>query len=233
MEWFGLGFAALVAVVLSLAQLRGQSAQAARQQALPAPSAQVLALLPASQGLQTVTFAGGCFWGVQAVFQHTQGVANAVSGYAGGDAAHATYSQVAQGRTGHAESVQVTFDPRQVSYAQLLHIFFAVVHDPTERNRQGPDHGTQYRSAVFFENPAQQQATLAYVAELDAAKAFPKPIVTQVATLKAFYPAEATHQNYATLHPGSPYIAAFDLPKIAALKTAMPQVFRERPVLVP
>ncbi|MES3002747.1 MAG: peptide-methionine (S)-S-oxide reductase MsrA [Pseudomonadota bacterium] len=180
----------------------------------------------------TAVFAGGCFWGVQAVFQHTKGVMNAVSGYSGGAKETAHYDMIGRGTTGHAEAVQVTFDPKQVSYAKLLQIYFSVAHDPTQLNRQGPDSGTQYRSAVFYADPAQKQVAERYVAQLDAARAYPAKIVTQVVPLAAFYPAEAYHQDYATLHPESPYIATFDLPKIANLKSVMPEVFRDKPVLV-
>lgn len=180
----------------------------------------------------TAVFAGGCFWGVQAVFQHTRGVLNAVSGYAGGDKATATYDQIGSGRTGHAESVQVTYDPKQISYGKLLQIYFSVAHDPTTLNRQGPDHGTQYRSALFFTNDHQKQVAQDYVRQLDQMKLFRGKIVTQFAPLAAFYPAEAYHQDYATLHPDSPYIATFDLPKIANLKALMPEVYRDKPVLV-
>ena len=176
--------------------------------------------------------AGGCFWGVQAVFQHTRGVLNAVSGYSGGSAATARYEMIGTGLTGHAEAVQVTFDPAQVSYAQLLQIFFSVVHDPTQLNRQGPDRGSQYRSAVFTTNDAQKLAVERYIAQLDTAKAFPSKIVTQVAPLAAFYSAEDYHQNYASLHPDSRYIATFDLPKIANLKTVFAAQYRAEPVLV-
>ena len=177
-------------------------------------------------------FAGGCFWGVQGVFQHTKGVLNAVSGYSGGSKATASYPLIGSGLTGHAEAVQVTFDPKQVSYAQLLQIFFSVIHDPTQLNRQGPDRGSQYRSAVFTTIPAQKAAVERYVAQLDAAKVFPAKIVTEVAPLAAFYPAEDYHQDYATLHPGSSYIATFDLPKIANLKKMFAPQYREQPVLV-
>ena len=186
----------------------------------------------ANQGPQTAVFAGGCFWGVQAVFQHTKGVLNAVSGYAGGKKETANYEAVGSGATGHAESVQVTYDPKQVSYGKLLQIYFSVAHDPTQLNRQGPDSGTQYRSAIFFANDSQKQVAERYIAQLEAAHAFPGKIVTQVAPLAAFYPAEAYHQDYATLHPESPYIATFDRPKIANLKTVMPEVYRDAPVLV-
>jgi peptide-methionine (S)-S-oxide reductase len=195
---------------------------------LPPPAQDLVATAPT----ETAVFAGGCFWGVQAVFQHTRGVLNAVSGYAGGDAGSARYELVGSGRTGHAEAVQVTYDPRQVSYGTLMQVYFSVAHDPTTLNRQGPDHGTQYRSAVFYRNAEQQRVTERYIAQLDAAKAFPARIVTQVSPLAAFYPAEAYHQDYATLHPESPYIAAFDLPKIANLKATLPQVYRDQPVLV-
>ena len=181
---------------------------------------------------ETAVFAGGCFWGVQGVFQHTKGVLNAVSGYAGGSAATARYELVGSGLTGHAEAVQVRFDPKQVSYAQLLQIFFSVVHDPTQLNRQGPDRGTQYRSALFTTDASQKQAAERYIAQLDAAKVYPAKIVTQVAPLAAFYPAEDYHQDYATLHPESGYIATFDLPKIAALKTMFAAQYRAEPVLV-
>ena len=188
---------------------------------------------PADAGATSATavFAGGCFWGVQGVFQHTRGVLNAVSGYAGGSKATARYELIGSGLTGHAEAVQVSYDPRQVSYAQLLQIFL-VIHDPTQLNRQGPDRGTQYRSALFTTDAAQKQAAERYIAQLDAAKVYPARIVTQVAPLTAFYPAEDYHQDYATLHPDSAYIATFDLPKIAALKTMFAAQYRAEPALV-
>jgi peptide-methionine (S)-S-oxide reductase len=159
-------------------------------------------------------------------------VLNAVSGYAGGAKETANYTVVGSGQTGHAEAVQVTYDPRQVSYGKLLHIFFSVAHDPTQLNRQGPDHGTQYRSALFWGDAGQKQVAERYIAQLEAARVFPGKIVTQLAALNAFYPAEDYHQDYATLHPQSPYIVAFDAPKIANLKQLMPEVYREKPVLV-
>jgi peptide-methionine (S)-S-oxide reductase len=168
-------------------------------------------------GTGKAVFAGGCFWGVQAVFQHTLGVTSAVSGYAGGTPAAPSYEQVSSGATGHAESVEITFDPKQISYGRLLQIFFSVAHDPTQLNRQGPDGGTQYRSEIFATSDAQQRAAEAYIAELDKAHVFAGRIVTKVERLQAFYPAEPYHQDYATLHPGSRYIAAYDLPKIANL----------------
>jgi peptide-methionine (S)-S-oxide reductase len=200
---------------------------------LPAPSQEVLAALGTSTGAtETAVFAGGCFWGIQAVFQHTQGVVQAVSGYAGGKPGDADYETVSRGTTGHAEAVQVTYDPRKVSYAQLLQIFFSVAHDPTQLNRQYPDTGTQYRSAIFYAGMRQKAATERYIAQIDSAKAFPAPVVTQVAPLTRFYPAEKYHQNYATLHPDAAYIARFDLPKVANLKTYLPSLYREQPALV-
>jgi peptide-methionine (S)-S-oxide reductase len=183
-------------------------------------------------GTGRAVFAGGCFWGVQAVFQHTKGVTSAVSGYAGGTPATPSYEQVSSGATGHAESVEITFDPKQISYGRLLQIYFSVAHDPTQLNRQGPDGGTQYRSEIFATSDAQQRAAEAYIAELDKARAFPRDIVTQVERLRAFYPAEPYHQDYATLHPDSPYIAHYDLPKIANLKKLYPEFYSERAVLV-
>jgi peptide-methionine (S)-S-oxide reductase len=205
---------------------------------LPPPSAAVLESLPAlsatnTSGLETAVFAGGCFWGIQAVFQHTQGVTNAVSGYAGGTAADADYERVSGGSTDHAESVQVTYDPKQVSYAQLLQIFFSVAHDPTQLNRQYPDTGPQYRSAIFYKDASQKAVAEGYIAQLDQAQVFPKKIVTELTAARDFFPAEAYHQNYATLNPTSSYIARFDLPKIANLKTTLPALYREQPSLVP
>ena len=197
---------------------------------LPAPTLDTPAA--ASSGKETAVFAGGCFWGVQAVFQHTKGVLNAVSGYAGGAKETATYASIGSGRTGHAESVQITYDPKQISYGKLLQIYFSVAHDPTTLNRQGPDSGTQYRSAVFYQDATQKQIAERYIAQLDAAKVFPGKIVTQVNAQASFYPAEAYHQDYATLNPRQPYIARFDLPKIANLKTMMPGLYRDKPVLV-
>lgn len=195
---------------------------------LPPPAQDASSTAPT----ETAVFAGGCFWGVQGVFQHTRGVLGAVSGYAGGDKSTAQYGTVSSGMTGHAESVQITYDPKQISYGKLLQVFFSVAHDPTQYNRQGPDTGPQYRSAIFFTTPQQKDVAEKYIAQLDAAKVFRKPIVTQVQPLKGFYPAEAYHQDYATLHPDSPYIATFDLPKIANLKATMPQLYRDKPVLV-
>jgi peptide-methionine (S)-S-oxide reductase len=205
----------------------GDSEKAVR---LPSPTFDMPAA--ASTGKETAVFAGGCFWGVQAVFQHTRGVLNAVSGYAGGARETATYASIGSGRTGHAESVQITYDPKQISYGKLLQIYFSVAHDPTTLNRQGPDSGTQYRSAVFYQDANQKLVAERYIAQLDAAKVFPGKIVTQVNAPTTFYPAETYHQDYATLHPNQPYIAHFDLPKIANLKTMMPELYRDKPVLV-
>jgi peptide-methionine (S)-S-oxide reductase len=221
-------------VVLTIAGFSMTPSHAAERAVKIPPPAIGMSTADVKAERETVVFAGGCFWGVQGVFQHTKGVLDAVSGYAGGKKDTASYEIVSTGRTGHAESVQVTFDPRQVSYGQLLQIYFSVIHDPTELNRQGPDSGTQYRSAVFYSTDAQKATTDQYIAQLGQAKAFSGKIVTQVAPLSAnaFYPAEAYHQNYATLHPDAGYIATFDLPKIAALKTMYPQAWRDQPVLV-
>jgi peptide-methionine (S)-S-oxide reductase len=187
-----------------------------------------------SSGSKTekAVFAGGCFWGVQAVFQHTKGVTSAISGYAGGVMPVPSYEQVSSGRTGHAESVEITFDPAQISFGRLLQIYFSVAHDPTQLNRQEPDEGTQYRSEIFATSNAQQQAAEAYIAELDKAHAFANRIVTKVEPLQAFYRAEPYHQDYATLHPSSTYIAVYDLPKIANLKKLYPEFYRVQAVLV-
>ncbi len=178
--------------------------------------------------LDTVVFAGGCFWGVQAVFQHVKGVVSATSGYAGGTVAAPDYEQVSTGRTGHAESVRVIYDPARVSYHQLLAIFFTVAHDPTELNRQGPDIGTQYRSALFYTREPQHQAAQAYIAQLEKSGVVKHHIVTQVAPLRAFTVAEAYHQDYATLHPNEAYIMYNDAPKVAALKQQFPQLWSDK-----
>jgi peptide-methionine (S)-S-oxide reductase len=175
---------------------------------------------------QTAVFAGGCFWGVDAVFKHVKGVDRVLSGYAGGEASTAQYETVSTGTTGHAESVEVTYDPSQVSYNDLLKVFFYAAHDPTELNQQGPDEGTQYRSAIFYTNADQKKAADAYIAQLDRAKAFPQPIVTQVVPLKSFYPAEAYHQDYLARHPDNPYIVINDLPKLELLQQKFPQLYK-------
>ena len=183
------------------------------------------ASLATTSGQQAVVLSGGCFWGVQAVFQHVKGVISARSGYSGGERRTADYETVSTGRTGHAESVRVVFDPSQVTYGQLLHVFFSVAHDPTELNRQGPDEGPQYRSMVFFTTEEQEKITKAYITQLDDAHVFKHKIVTEVAPLKAFYEAEAYHQDYATHHPESPYIQYNDLPKVDHLKKQFPELW--------
>jgi peptide-methionine (S)-S-oxide reductase len=189
----------------------------------PAPTLD--APLAAASGQQTAVFAGGCFWGVQSVFQRVKGVIATTAGYSGGSAATATYDQVSSETTGHAESVKVAFDPSRITYGQLLRVFFSVVHDPTELNRQGPDVGTSYRSAVFYTNEEQKRIASAYIAQLDALKILPKRIATEVTPLKAFYAAEAYHQDYALKNPDNPYIQVCDRPKITALKQQYPELF--------
>ena len=186
----------------------------------------------AGQASEVVILAGGCFWGVQGVYQHVAGVLSAVSGYAGGKESDAEYETVSSGRTGHAESVRVTFDPRKISFGRILQIYFSVAHDPTELNRQGPDFGTQYRSAIFPTSPEQAKISQAYIAQLQAAHAFAQPIVTRIEPDRAFYPAEDYHQDYLTRHPGNLYIVINDLPKIDNLKRLYPDVYRSEPVLV-
>ena len=195
---------------------------------IPAPVTDVAS----TDGIQTAVIAGGCFWGVQGVFQHTAGVVNAVSGYAGGAKSTANYSTVSTGSTGHAESVQIKYNPKVITYGKLLQIFFSVAHDPTQLNRQGPDSGTQYRSAIFTTNDEQKKVADAYIAQLNDAKVFAKPIVTKVGPLEGFYPAEAYHQDYLTLHPTQPYIAYNDLPKVENLKKIFAANYIEKPVLV-
>jgi peptide-methionine (S)-S-oxide reductase len=185
-----------------------------------------------ASGIQTAVLAGGCFWGVQGVFQHTAGVVNAVSGYAGGTKATADYNTVSSGRTGHAEAVEVKYDPKKISYGKILQIFFSVVHDPTQLNSQGPDTGTQYRSAIFTTSDEQKKVAEAYIAQLTGAKVFRKPIVTTIGALEAFYPAEAYHQDYLTLHPNQPYIAYNDIPKVENLKKLFAENYIEKPTLV-
>jgi peptide-methionine (S)-S-oxide reductase len=189
---------------------------------------------PAGQGATTevAVLAGGCFWGVQGVFQHVDGVSNAVSGYAGGSEKTASYRIVTSGTTGHAESVRITFDPRKISYGRILQIYFSVAHDPTQLDRQGPDEGTQYRSAIFPTSPEQERTAKAYIAQLDQARAYRAPIVTKIEPGQKFYPAEDYHQDYLTLHPTQPYIVYNDLPKIGNLKRIFPDVYRAKPALV-
>jgi peptide-methionine (S)-S-oxide reductase len=182
--------------------------------------------LAISPSVDTAVFAGGCFWGIEAVFEHVKGVKSAVSGYAGGTVPNASYEQVSSGETGHAESVQVIYDPSQVSYGKLLQIFFSVGHDPTQLNRQGPDRGTQYRSAIFYKDAQQQKVAEAYIKQLTAAKTFPRPIVTEVSKLGKFYEAEAYHQDYLAHHPNQLYIVINDQPKVAALKKQFADIYR-------
>ena len=192
--------------------------------ALPNPA--VDETMAAKSGQETLVLAGGCFWGVQAVFQHVKGVISATSGYSGGASNTAEYEVVSTGRTGHAESVKIVYDPSKITYGQLLKVFFSVAHDPTQLNRQGPDEGTQYRSVIFYGNDDQKRIAQAYIAQLDQAKAFPRPIATQVVAFKAFYPAEGYHQNYATLHPDNLYIRYNDLPKVAHLQEQFPNLYQ-------
>jgi len=193
----------------------------------PIPAPQVDASLSPTHSKQTAIFAGGCFWGTQSVFERVKGVVATTAGYAGGAAATATYDQVTTETTGHAESVKVVYDPAKITYGTLLRIFFSVVHDPTQLNRQGPDVGTSYRSAIFYVNDEQRKISEAYIAQLNAAHAFPKPIVTEVTPLKGFYDAESYHQDYALNNPNNPYIMVCDRPKTEALKKEFPELFVE------
>lgn len=215
-------------VVVSLGVFQGVATGAERAVVIPPPA---LDQKPGRQ-LEKAVFAGGCFWGVQGVFQHVEGVTSAISGYAGGDRSTADYSAVSNGRSGHAESVEVTFDPAMISYGKLLQVFFSVAHDPTQLNRQGPDWGPQYRSAIFPRDPEQQKVAAAYIGQLDAAGLFRVKIVTTLEGPKPFYPAEDYHQDYMTLHPDQLYIVYNDLPKIESLKRLFPDLYREKPVLV-
>jgi peptide-methionine (S)-S-oxide reductase len=216
----------VAAVALALTAGLAQAESAAH--ALPPPGVDEAP----GAGLQTAVFSGGCFWGVQGVFEHVKGVTRAVSGYAGGHVANPSYEQVSSGSTGHAESVRVTFDPAKVSYGTLLRIFFSVALDPTQKDRQGPDWGTQYRSELFVSGPQQERVAKAYVAQLDAAHVFSHPIVTRIDAAGPFYPAEAYHQDYLDLHPDQPYIAINDIPKVDALQTLFPGNWQPTPVKV-
>ena len=219
------------ALLLSLA-LAGAPfvAQAEPAVTIPPPAAEAPAQ---GSGLETAVLAGGCFWGIQAVYQHINGVKNAVSGYAGGKAETAHYQMVGMGTTGHAEAVKVTFDPRVLSYGKILQVFFSVAHDPTQLDRQGPDHGPQYRSEIFPQSEAQAKTARDYIAQLNAAKAFRASIVTKTGTMKAaFYPAENYHQDYATLHPWQPYIVINDAPKVKNLQAMFPDLWRDEPMTV-
>ncbi|HKP39193.1 MAG TPA: peptide-methionine (S)-S-oxide reductase MsrA [Pyrinomonadaceae bacterium] len=194
----------------------------------PIPNPTIDAPLAKVKGEQTAVLAGGCFWGIEAVYEHVKGVTRVESGYAGGSAETAQYGTVSSGRTGHAESVHITYDPSQITYGQLLKVFFAVAHDPTELNRQGPDTGTQYRSAIFYANDEQRRIAESYISQLDQAKVFPHKIVTQVAPLKEFHAAEGYHQDYLANHPNEPYIVYNDLPKLEALRKQLPELYREK-----
>ncbi len=215
-------------VLILFAALIGTTACNAKASPMPAaavPAPVEDAPLATAAGRQTAVLSGGCFWGVQAVFQHVKGVISATSGYSGGSAKTAEYEIVSTGETGHAESVQVVYDPSQITYGELLRVFFSVAHDPTELNRQGPDEGTQYRSSIFYSSDEQKHIAENYIAQLDKAKIFRHPIVTQVVPLKVFYPAEAYHQNYAALHPNQPYIFYNDAPKVEHLREQFPDLY--------
>jgi peptide-methionine (S)-S-oxide reductase len=219
--------AVLLATALAFSPLAALAESAVT---IPPPAAEAPAQ---SAGLETAVLAGGCFWGIQAVYQHVKGVTNAVSGYAGGAQKDATYDVVSSGRTSHAESVRVTFNPSEISYGKILQIYFAVAHDPTQLNRQGPDSGPQYRSEIFPQNEAQQKVAQDYIAQLDKTGVYKRPIVTKTQTMKVpFYAAEGYHQDYATKHPYQPYIVINDAPKVENLKKMFPDVWRDQPVTV-
>ena len=226
----GAGAATLmIAGAFAAASLATSAATAEEARLVPPPAVDEQA---SGSGAETAVLAGGCFWGVQGVFEHVEGVKSAVSGYAGGAAATAHYNMTSRGDTGHAESVRITFDPKRVSYGKLLQIFFSVAHDPTELNYQGPDRGTQYRSAIFPQTEEQARIAKAYVAQLNAAHAFNAPIVTTIEPGKAFYRAEDHHQDYLAHNPDQPYIAYYDVPKIKNLERRFPDLYRATPVLV-
>lgn len=217
--------AAVVAPVLGITLAIAMAAYSSASAAAPLPDPAVDLPLAQAGGVQTAVLAGGCFWGVEGVFEHVKGVTRVVSGYSGGTGETASYKQVSSGRTGHAESVRIAYDPARISYGQLLKVFFSAAHDPTELNRQGPDIGPQYRSAIFYANTEQKRVADAYIAQLQKARVFPRPIVTQVAPMKAFYEAEAYHQDYLARNPTQPYIVINDLPKIANLKRQLPSLY--------
>jgi peptide-methionine (S)-S-oxide reductase len=228
LEAFAL-LAGLAAV--AVASFGGLHARAEEARLVPPPAVPASAA-PANAPTEVAVLAGGCFWGVQGVFQHLKGVTRVESGYAGGDRSTAEYERVSDGDTGHAESVRIAFDPRQVSFGQLLQVYFSVAHDPTQLNRQGPDTGTQYRSEIFAQNPQQVQVAKDYIAQLEAARTFPRPIVTRVEPNKSFYAAESYHQDFLTRNPHNPYIVINDLPKVANLQRLFPELYRPTPVLV-
>lgn len=220
------GFLLRTLAVFLLGTTLACSAVTASGVAIPDPTLD--APLATTKGEQKAVFAGGCFWGIEAVFEHVKGVVDVTVGYSGGTAKTANYEPVSTGKTGHAESVQITYDPSQITYGQLLKVFFAVAHDPTELNRQGPDSGTQYRSAIFYANEEQKRIAGAYITQLGQAKVFEQPIVTQVVALNSFYPAEAYHQDYATRHPDDSYIVFNDLPKVENLRQQLPGLYISR-----
>jgi peptide-methionine (S)-S-oxide reductase len=217
-------------VFVPLFALGGRASAAEPAVSLPAPTHDAAA--PSGTERQTVVLAGGCFWGVQGVFEHTKGVVQAVSGYSGGTKETAHYEMVGTERTGHAESVQITYDPKQISYGKILQIYFSVAHNPTELNYQGPDSGPSYRSAIFYANDEQKEIAAAYIAQLDKAHVFPEPIVTKLEPLHGFYPAENYHQDFLVLHPTYPYIVFNDLPKVENLKRLFADYYRTEPVTV-
>jgi peptide-methionine (S)-S-oxide reductase len=212
-------------LILAASLLAATACNAKAGTASPVPAPAVDAPRASAPAKQITVVSGGCFWGVQAVFQHVKGVINATSGYAGGSKKNPDYETVSTGETGHAESVKIVYDPSQVTYGELLRVFFSVAHDPTQLNRQGPDEGTQYRSSIFYTSDEQKRIAEAYIAQLDQAKVFPSPIVTKVVPLQAFYPAEAYHQNYASLHPDQPYIMFNDAPKVEHLRQEFPDLY--------
>ncbi|HEX4183928.1 MAG TPA: peptide-methionine (S)-S-oxide reductase MsrA [Caulobacteraceae bacterium] len=224
------GACAVLALPAAFTGVRVAAAQAAPASALPAPQADAS---PAQPGkMQTAVLSGGCFWGVQGVFEHVKGVKKVYAGYAGGPGAAANYELVSTGTTGHAESVQITYDPREISYGEVLRIFFTVATDPTQLNHQFPDEGPQYRGEIFYANPDQKRVAEAYIHQLNAVHVFSKPIATRVDPLKGFYKAEDYHQDYLVRHPSQPYIATYDLPKVAMLKQAFPDHYRAAPITV-
>ena len=221
-----------IAILIAIAGLIWSSQGPAAATGIMLPDPAVDQQTTTTEETQTAVIAGGCFWGIQAVFQHTKGVQLALSGYSGGMKVNPSYEEVTTGRTGHAESVQIKYNPREISYGQILKIFFSVAHDPTQLNRQGPDVGTQYRSAIFYTSDEQKKIAEAYIAQLDKAGVYKSSIVTKVGQLAAFYPAEAYHQDYAIKHPTQPYIAIHDLPKVEDLKRLFPNFYQTNPVTV-
>jgi peptide-methionine (S)-S-oxide reductase len=227
MKSVSVGFRIVLVVILILGALGVWNPANAKNKTVDLPNPAVDTPLANTSAKEIAVVAGGCFWGVQAVFQHVKGVQSAISGYSGGSRSTAEYEVVSTGRTGHAESVLINFDPAQLTYGQLLKVFFSVAHDPTQLNRQGPDYGTQYRSMIFFANDEQKRVAEAYIAQLEEAKSFRHPIVTQVVPLKGFYAAESYHQNYAALHPDNPYIAFNDAPKVEHLRKEFPDLYKK------